>query len=210
MDYLDTMGYPYIKASDGGETPVPSGELPRAFSRADPDARSALVCLCGNRRCSRRCDCACRRACAQEQKETVGRLCCAQPADGAGAADSFRAVQGRQITNVGQASSLGGKSYPVQGRVVIGRDPAKCQVVFPAKTPASAARTAPCRRLRRASWSPTSALLTAPSWRTERNLNPTSPTPFGRGSVLSRFQGQRLPRKVKNVMGAKLRPTRTR
>lgn len=43
--------------------------------------------------------------------------------------------KGRQIVNIGQGSALGGKAYPVQGKVVIGRDPAKCGVVFPAKTP---------------------------------------------------------------------------
>lgn len=42
---------------------------------------------------------------------------------------------GRQITSIGQTNVLGGKSYPVSGKILVGRDPATCQIVFPAKTP---------------------------------------------------------------------------
>ena len=42
---------------------------------------------------------------------------------------------GRQITSIGQANVLSGKSYPVRGKTVIGRDPAGCAIVFPPKTP---------------------------------------------------------------------------
>ncbi len=42
---------------------------------------------------------------------------------------------GRQITSIGQTNVLGGKSYPVRGKTVIGRDPAGCAIVFPPKTP---------------------------------------------------------------------------
>lgn len=42
---------------------------------------------------------------------------------------------GRQITSIGQTNVLGGKSYSVSGKILIGRDPASCQIVFPAKTP---------------------------------------------------------------------------
>ena len=42
---------------------------------------------------------------------------------------------GRQITSIGQTNVLSGKTYPVRGKTVIGRDPASCQIVFPPKTP---------------------------------------------------------------------------
>ena len=42
---------------------------------------------------------------------------------------------GRQITSIGQTNVLGGKTYSVSGKIIIGRDPATCQIVFPAKAP---------------------------------------------------------------------------
>lgn len=42
---------------------------------------------------------------------------------------------GRQITSIGQTNVLGGKTFSVSGKITIGRDPATCYVVFPAKTP---------------------------------------------------------------------------
>lgn len=135
MDYLDTMGYPYIKASDGGETPVPSGELPAPSPEPIPTpglpwyvfaaigvAAAAVIALVVVL------------VLKNKKKPSVDYVAPNPPTAPVQQTPSAP-FKGRQITNVGQASSLGGKSYPVQGRVVIGRDPAKCQVVFPAKTP---------------------------------------------------------------------------
>ena len=43
--------------------------------------------------------------------------------------------KGRQITGFGSSNVLTGKSFPIRGKLVIGRDPAKCQAIYPAKTP---------------------------------------------------------------------------
>ena len=45
------------------------------------------------------------------------------------------AYKGRQITGFGSTNVLSGKSFPIRGKLVIGRDPAKCQAIYPAKTP---------------------------------------------------------------------------
>lgn len=43
--------------------------------------------------------------------------------------------KGRQITGFGSANVFINKSFPIRGKLLIGRDPAKCQIIFPAKTP---------------------------------------------------------------------------
>lgn len=135
MDYLDTMGYSYTKGTEGGEVPVTTDELPAPVPEPTPTpslpwyvfaaigvAAAAVIALVVV-------------LALKNKKKQTNEYVAPSPEPAPTPRPSSAPFKGRQITNVGQASSLGGKSYPVQGKVVIGRDPAKCQVVFPAKTP---------------------------------------------------------------------------
>ena len=135
MDYFDTMGYPYTKGTDNSEVPVPSGDLPAPSPEPVPTpglpwyvyaaigvAAVAIIALVVV-------------LVLKSKKKQTNDYVMPSPEPAPSPRASSAPFKGRQITNVGQVSSLGGKSYPVQGKVVIGRDPAKCQVVFPAKTP---------------------------------------------------------------------------
>lgn len=135
IDYFETMGYPYTKGTDGSEAPVTTDELPAPEPAPIPTpglpwyafaaigvAAAAIIALVVV-------------LALKSKKKPTDDYVAPSPVPTPTPRSSSAPFKGRQITNVGQASSLGGKSYPVQGKVVIGRDPAKCQVVFPAKTP---------------------------------------------------------------------------
>ncbi|MEN6417456.1 MAG: trypsin-like peptidase domain-containing protein [Clostridiaceae bacterium] len=135
MDYFDTMGYPYMKASDNTEVPVTTDELPAPEPEPAPTpslpwyvfaaigvAAAAIIALVIV-------------LALKSKKKQTNEYIAPNPEPAPTPRASSAPFKGRQIMNVGQASSLGGKTYPVQGKLVIGRDPAKCQVVFPAKTP---------------------------------------------------------------------------
>ena len=137
-DYLDTMGYPYTKASntvvpgptDGEVTaapepvPEPTPEpLPWYVFAGIGVAVAAVIVLAVLLIAKNK-----KQAASSQPVDFVGGTMPVKP-------KSEGVYKGRQIVNIGQASALGGKAYPVRGKVVVGRDPAKCQVVFPAKTP---------------------------------------------------------------------------
>lgn len=138
IDYFNTMGYPYTLASDAVPTgePVNSGS-PDVTGAPAPSpepmpapvgwyvylaigvavaAAAAVVYLLIDKK----------------KKQSA-------PADPGYTVPVGKPTEanrgGRQITSIGQTNVLGGKTYSVSGKIVIGRDPATCQVVFPAKTP---------------------------------------------------------------------------
>lgn len=138
IDYFNTMGYPYTLASDAVPTgepvnsgspdvtgaPVPSPEpMPApvgwyvylAIGVAVAAAAAVVYLLID-----------------KKKKQSA-------PADSGYTVPVGKPAEanrgGRQITSIGQTNVLGGKTYAVSGKIVIGRDPATCQVVFPAKTP---------------------------------------------------------------------------
>lgn len=138
IDYFNTMGYPYTLASDAVPTgepvnsgspdvtgaPVPSPEpMPApvgwyvylAIGVAVAAAAAVAYLLID-----------------KKKKQSA-------PADPGYTVPVGKPAEtnrgGRQITSIGQTNVLGGKTYSVSGKIVIGRDPATCQVVFPAKTP---------------------------------------------------------------------------
>ncbi len=138
IDYFNTMGYPYTLASDAVPTgePVNSGS-PDVTGAPAPSpepmpapvgwyvylaigvavaAAAAVVYLLIDKK----------------KKQSA-------PADPGYTVPVGKPAEanrgGRQITSIGQTNVLGGKTYSVSGKIVIGRDPATCQVVFPAKTP---------------------------------------------------------------------------
>ena len=138
IDYFNTMGYPYTLASDAVPTgepvnsgspdvtgaPVPSPEpMPApvgwyvylAIGVAVAAAAAVVYLLID-----------------KKKKQSA-------PADPGYTVPVGKPAEanrgGRQITSIGQTNVLGGKTYSVSGKIVIGRDPAACQVVFPAKTP---------------------------------------------------------------------------
>lgn len=138
IDYFNTMGYPYTLASDAVPTgePVNSGS-PDVTGAPAPSpepmpapvgwyvylaigvavaAAAAVVYLLIDKK----------------KKQSA-------PADPGYTVPVGKPAEanrgGRQITSIGQTNVLGGKTYSVSGKIVIGRDPAACQVVFPAKTP---------------------------------------------------------------------------
>ena len=138
IDYFNTMGYPYTLASDAVPTgepvnsgspdvtgaPVPSPEpVPApvgwyvylAIGVAVAAAAAVVYLLID-----------------KKKKQSA-------PADPGYTVPVGKPAEanrgGRQITSIGQTNVLGGKTYSVSGKIVIGRDPATCQVVFPAKTP---------------------------------------------------------------------------
>lgn len=138
IDYFNTMGYPYTLASDAVPTgepvnsgspdvtgaPVPSPEpMPApvgwyvylAIGVAVAAAAAVVYLLID-----------------KKKKQSA-------PADPGYTVPVGKPAEanrgGRQITSIGQTNVLGGKTYSVSGKIVIGRDPATCQVVFPAKTP---------------------------------------------------------------------------
>lgn len=137
-DFLDTMGYPYTKASDavapeptdGDVSPAPTATVPDPIPTPTPwyvyagigvavVAVAVLAVLLAMKN---------KKQAPVQQETFVGNTMPVQP-------KQEGPYKGRQIVNIGQGSALGGKAYPVRGKVVVGRDPAKCQVVFPAKTP---------------------------------------------------------------------------
>ena len=138
IDYFNTMGYPYTLASDAVPTgePVNSGS-PDVTGAPAPSpepmpapvgwyvylaigvavaAAAAVVYLLIDKK----------------KKQSA-------PADPGYTVPVGKPAEanrgGRQITSIGQTNVLGGKTYSVSGKIVIGRDPATCQVIFPAKTP---------------------------------------------------------------------------
>ncbi len=141
IDYFDTMGYPYTMggATESNEPAEPSE--PAVTVAAEPQkaegmpwyyiagiAAAALiiaalvVVLVLNKK---------------KAKAAVNAAAAASPAQTPVSAPrrSTAAAGGRQIAVVGQGSALSGKTFSVRGKATIGRDPQKCQVVFPPKTP---------------------------------------------------------------------------
>jgi len=139
IDYLDTMGYPYSTASTVTQAPATEPSATDAPQTAVPPptsglawyiyagiavATAAIVALViilvvkGKKK--------------DEPVQEPTNISITQPVKSPKSEGVFK---GRQIVNIGQGSALGGKAYPVRGKVVIGREPTKCQVVFPAKTP---------------------------------------------------------------------------
>ncbi|HWQ06831.1 MAG TPA: trypsin-like peptidase domain-containing protein [Feifaniaceae bacterium] len=135
MDYFDTMGYPYTKATDGGEVPVTSDELPAPEPEPVPDAGLAWYVIAAIGVAAAAIVILTVLLLTKNKKKQQADYVAPNPQPQPMPQPSSAPIKGRQITNIGQASSLGGKSFAVQGKVIIGRDPAKCQVVFPAKTP---------------------------------------------------------------------------
>ncbi|MEN6595771.1 MAG: trypsin-like peptidase domain-containing protein [Clostridiaceae bacterium] len=135
MDYFDTMGYPYTKATDGGEVPVTSDELPAPEPEPVPDAGLAWYVIAAIGVAAAAIVILTVLLLTKNKKKQQADYVAPNPQPQPTPQPSSAPIKGRQITNIGQASSLGGKSFAVQGKVIIGRDPAKCQVVFPAKTP---------------------------------------------------------------------------
>lgn len=139
IEYLETMGYPYAEGQETiGVTPGSDATVPaEAETEPAPDmglpwhvfaaigvaavAIITLAILLGIK--------SKKKAPPEPIAEPVGSTMPVRPQKSAGA------DRGRQIVNIGPGSALGGKAYSVRGRVVIGRDSKKCQVVFPAKTP---------------------------------------------------------------------------
>lgn len=145
MDYLDTMGYPYFTADPSPDvspspnidtdepvvtdSPVPVPPTPglawyiyAAIGVAAAAVIALLIIL------------VVKSGKKQEQPQgpvngNVGVTTPVKPVRSEGA------YKGRQVTGFGQTNVLTGKSFPVRGKIVIGRDPAKCQAVYPAKTP---------------------------------------------------------------------------
>ena len=138
IDYFNTMGYPYTLASDA----VPTGE---PVNSGSPDVTGAPVpspepvpapvgwyvyLAIGV---------AVAAAAAAAYLWIDKKKKQSAPADPGYTVPVGKPAEanrgGRQITSIGQTNVLGGKTYSVSGKIVIGRDPATCQVVFPAKTP---------------------------------------------------------------------------
>ncbi|MEA4870826.1 MAG: trypsin-like peptidase domain-containing protein [Christensenella sp.] len=137
IDYFNTMGYPYTLASDLAVTgnPGPSGDpaaVPAVPQPAPEPAGLAwyvylaigvavaavavVVYLMLDRK---------------KKQAASAQIPYTMPVSRG--ADANRG--GRQIMSIGQTNVLGSKSYAVRGKTIIGRDPAGCQIVFPAKTP---------------------------------------------------------------------------
>ena len=141
IDYFKTMGYPYTPAPSPTVTSGPTNsEFPVVSSGPEPTpapvppvpgpawyvylaigvaiaAVAVVVYLMFDRKKKQ----------SAASSDTGYTMPVGKPAD------SNRG--GRQITSIGQTNVLGGKSYPVRGKTVIGRDPAGCAIVFPPKTP---------------------------------------------------------------------------
>ncbi|MEN6636196.1 MAG: trypsin-like peptidase domain-containing protein [Clostridiaceae bacterium] len=138
IDYFNTMGYPYTLAPDPVPSSQPTGSAsPVVTSEPAPDpgpdpkpigwyvyaaigvavaAVAAVAYLLIDKKKK------------QMTPSDVGyTVPVGKPAEASRG--------GRQITSIGQTNVLGGKSYPVSGKILVGRDPATCQIVFPAKTP---------------------------------------------------------------------------
>ena len=132
-DYLDTMGYPYTPAPD--PTISTSPDLPTPTPAPVPPTPTPWYIYAGIGAAVLVIAVLVVLLVVKNKKQAAS-----QPVDFGGSTmpvkpKSEGVYKGRQIVNIGQASALGGKAYPVRGKVVVGRDPAKCQVVFPAKTP---------------------------------------------------------------------------
>lgn len=140
IDYFNTMGYPFTMAdgaslpsspaegtqdgsavSDGtnGQTPAPAKIAWYVYAAiaVAVAAVAAVVYLVLDRK--------------KKQTSGSGEMGYTMPIG----KPSESNCGGRQITSIGQTNVLGGKSYPVRGKTIIGRDPASCQIVFPPKTP---------------------------------------------------------------------------
>ena len=135
IDYFDTMGYPYMKADAPANPDAPTGSTDPSVTPAPvPEpvqsglawyvyvaigvavaAVAVVVFLVLERKKK------------SASADTGYTMPVGKPADAN--------RNGRQITSIGQTNVLGGKSYPVRGKTVIGREPASCQIVFPPKTP---------------------------------------------------------------------------
>jgi hypothetical protein len=144
MDYLDTMGYPYSapsavtseepaapvtepSASETPQTPVidePAGLAWYIYAAIGVAAAAviALVIVLAVKSGKK----------AEPPQMTPSNISPTMPV---AAPKSEGAYKGRQIAGFGQSNVLSGKSFPIRGKIVIGRDPAKCQAVYPAKTP---------------------------------------------------------------------------
>ncbi len=138
IDYFNTMGYPYTLASD----PVPTGEpvisgspdvtdAPAPSPDPEPAPVGWYVYLAIG--------VAVAAAAAAAYLWIDKKKKQSAPADPGYTVPVGKPAEinrgGRQITSIGQTNVLGGKSYSVSGKIMIGRDPVACQVVFPAKTP---------------------------------------------------------------------------
>lgn len=141
IDYFKTMGYPYTLAPDVPTTsdqPVVSGEPvvtsePTPVPKTDPDPLGWYVYVAIGVAVAA---VAAVTYLLLEKKKKQNASASAEVGYTVPVGKSSEAPRGgRQITSIGQANVLGGKTFSVSGKIVIGRDPASCQVVFPAKTP---------------------------------------------------------------------------
>ncbi len=140
IDYFNTMGYPFtLVQGGGGDTPTPTdggGDNNNGGKTDDTDpvpakvawyvyaaigVAVASVAVIAYLMLERK----------KKQTGDSGAMGYTMPVGKP--SDSNRG--GRQITSIGQTNVLGGKSYPVRGKTIIGREPASCQIIFPPKTP---------------------------------------------------------------------------
>ena len=138
IDYFKTMGYPYTLASDIGPSNQPTGSAgPVVTSEPSPNPEPATKPIGWYVYLAIGVAVAAVAAVAyllidKKKKQVV-------PSDAGYTVPVGKPAEasrgGRQITSIGQTNVLGGKTYSVSGKIIIGRDPATCQIVFPAKTP---------------------------------------------------------------------------
>lgn len=138
MDYFDTLGYPYSLAQSSadagnssnsdviGDETIKKNDSPAWYVYVAIGvaiaAVAAVVYLVLERKKKQ----------AVDAGAMVGTIPAPKPMpSGRG---------GRQITSIGQTNVLGGKTFPIHGKIVIGRDPASAQIVFPPKTPGISAK----------------------------------------------------------------------
>lgn len=138
IDYFNTMGYPYTLASgtavpdntDSSGVPAPTPALPQPAPTPEGlawyvylaigiavAAVAVVVYLMLDRK--------------KKQRDNLTPPSVTVPVSPR--TDANRG--GRQLMSIGQTNALGSKTYSVRGKTIIGRDPASCQIVFPAKTP---------------------------------------------------------------------------
>ncbi len=141
MEYLDTMGYPYSTqskvASTDEKTNVPSTtDLPQATAEPESSGLAwyiyAAICVAVAAVVALVIILVVKGRKKHEPivvSTNVGITAPVTPPKNEGV------YKGRQITGFGSSNALTGKTFPIRGKLVIGRDPAKCQAIYPAKTP---------------------------------------------------------------------------
>ena len=140
IDYLDTMGYPYstpsTAASTDEKTNVPTTtDLPQIPDEPEAGLAWYIYAAIGVAVAAIVALVIVLAAKGKKNQETpqvsnnVGVTVPVAPPRSEGP------YKGRQVTGFGSTNVLNGKSFPIRGKIVIGRDPAKCQAIYPAKTP---------------------------------------------------------------------------